>query len=137
VVAVLRPAREFQIDLADLTATFSHLTGGPLNLPATEEYVAVAGLVGEAPVLIAASDRPFRRAVDLAGVPVQIRMESWLAFDTIRRMGFGHVIAAHHHTAVLERGVTVVALDDAGRATRTGYGAGLYAPQVRYLIRAR
>ena len=35
-------------------------------------------------------------------------MESWLAADTIRRMGFGQVIAARHHTLIIERGVSLV-----------------------------
>jgi hypothetical protein len=43
--------------------------------------------VGLAPVLVAAGDRPFRRNVVVEGVPVEVRMESWLVSDTIRRMG--------------------------------------------------
>ncbi len=43
-------------------------------------------------------------------------MESWLAADTIRRMGFGHVVAARQHTLIVERGVSFVAFDGSGRA---------------------
>ena len=62
-------------------------------------------------------------------------MESWLAADTIRRMGFGHVIAARHHTLIVERGVSFVAFDERGQPTRTAYAANIFAPQPRYLIR--
>ena len=62
-------------------------------------------------------------------------MESWLAADTIRRMGFGHVIAARRHTLIVERGVSLVAFDASGRPLRSGYRAGIFAPQPRYLIK--
>ena len=61
-------------------------------------------------------------------------MESWLASDTIRRMGFGHVIAAHRHTLIVERGVSFVAFDERGEPIRTGYASNIFAPQPRYLI---
>jgi hypothetical protein len=80
------------------------------------------------------SNRPFRRSVELDGVGVNIRMESWLAADTIRRMGFGHVIAAHQHTLIVERGVSFAAFDSSGRAIRTAYASNIFAPQPRYLI---
>ena len=47
-------------------------------------------------------------------------MESWLAADTIRRMGFGHVVAAHRHTLIVERGVSFVAFDAARRSRPDG-----------------
>ena len=65
-------------------------------------------------------DRPFSRTVELAGVPVEVRMESWLAADTIRRMGFGHVVAARHHALIVERGVSFVAFDGSGRPLTHG-----------------
>jgi hypothetical protein len=61
-------------------------------------------------------------------------MESWLASDTIRRMGFGHVIAGRHHTLIVERGVSFVAFDEHGQPIRTGYASNIFAPQPRYLI---
>jgi hypothetical protein len=82
------------------------------------------------------SNRPFRRSVDLDGVAVEIRMESWLAADTIRRMGFGHVIAAHHHTLIVERGVSFAVFDASGRSVRTAYASNIFAPEPRYLISA-
>ena len=47
-------------------------------------------------------------------------MDSWLASDTIRRMGFGHVVAARQHTLIVERGVSFVAFDDHGTAVPHG-----------------
>ena len=64
-------------------------------------------------------------------------MESWLSADTIRRMGFGHVIAARRHTLIVERGVSFAAFDDSGRAIRTAYASNIFAPQPRYPLRTR
>ena len=62
-------------------------------------------------------------------------MESWLASDTIRRMGFGHVIAARRHTLIVERGVSFAAFDERGRATTDGLRRRTSSrPQPRYLI---
>jgi hypothetical protein len=47
----------------------------------------------------------------------------------------GQVIAAHHHTLIVERGVSFVAFDAAGRPLRTAYASNIFAPQPRYLIR--
>ena len=62
-------------------------------------------------------------------------MESWLSSDTIRRMGFGQVIAGRQHTLIVERGVSFAAFDRNGRTIRTAYEANIFAPQPRYLIR--
>jgi hypothetical protein len=70
-------------------------------------------------------------------VTAAIRMESWLAFDTIRRMGFGHVIANRHHALIVERGISFVAIDSSGRAVHTAYAAGIFAPEPRYLVQLR
>jgi hypothetical protein len=72
--------------------------------------------------------------VTLSGTPVGIRMESWLASDTIRRMGFGHVIAARQHTLIVERGVSFAAFDARGVPVRIAYASNIFAPQARYLI---
>jgi hypothetical protein len=63
-------------------------------------------------------------------------MESWLPPDTMRRAGFGHVIADRHHVLTLERGVSVVALGENGRTRLAGYASGLFAPEPRFRIRA-
>src|SRR5207244_2662637 len=93
-----------------------------------DEYVALVGLAGETPLLSGASSQPFRRSVDVDGVAVQVRMESWLGFDTIRRMGFGQVIAGRHHTLIVERGVSFAAFDQRGVAIRAAYAANIFAP---------
>ena len=59
---------------------------------------------------------------------VDVRMESWLAADTIRRMGFGHVVAARQHTLIVERGVSFVAFDDRGpRRCGPAYAGNIFA----------
>jgi len=75
--------------------------------------------------------------VALAGVDVETRMESWLASDTIRRMGFGHVVVNHRHTLIVERGVSFAAFDSTGRAILTAYASNIFAPQGRYLVDIR
>ena len=134
VVCVLRPSRDLRLDAADLAGALQSLAGGrPVPLPGSD-YVAVAGIAGESPVLIEASDRPFSRRLVLRDVRVEIRMESWLASDTIRRMGFGHVIAARRHTMIVERGVSLVAFAESGDPLRTAYAANIFTAQPRYLI---
>jgi hypothetical protein len=134
VVCVLRPSRDLRLDVADLAAALESLAGDrAVQLPAGE-YAAVAGVAGAAPALVTSSGFPFTRRVALDGVAVDIRMESWLSADTIRRMGFGHVIAGRRHTLIVERGVSLVAFDDRGSALRTAYAANIFAPQPRYLI---
>jgi transmembrane protein TMEM260 (protein O-mannosyltransferase) len=135
VICVLRPSRDLTLDANDLSQALQTLAGGrPVSPVAGSDYVAIAGLVGEPPAYIAAASRPFHRSVTLGGVPVELRMESWLAADTIRRMGFGHVIAARQHTLVVERGVSFVAFDERGDALQTAYASNIFAPQRRYLV---
>jgi MFS family permease len=138
VLCVLKPSREFVIDAADLHDALRRLTGDRVGSVGQDGYSVVAGLVGDEPALLRSSIRPFRQRVRLDGVAVDVRMESWLEFDTIRRMGFGHIIAhgaRRHHALIVERGVSFVALDATGQAVRSGYTAGIYASQPRYLIR--
>jgi len=137
VLCVLRPSRDLRLDLDELSWTLRALNGRETGAIPEGDYAAIAGLVGEAPQLVTGAARPFRRQLDLAGVAVEIRMESWLASDTIRRMGFGHVIADRQHTLIVERGVSLVAFDDSGRAIRTAYASNIFAPQARYLIDPR
>ena len=134
-LCVLKPLREFPLDAQDLGLALRALSGGAIGSVPEGDYAAVAGIVGQPPPFVVGSSDPFRRRFDLGGVPVDIRMESWLSADTIRRMGFGQVVAARHHTLIVERGVSFVAFDDAGRAIRSGYAANIFAPQPRYLIR--
>jgi hypothetical protein len=134
VLCVLKPTREFVIDYPDLDRAIRRLTGGSAPAVAGQDYVALAGRVGTAPVFFLGSNDPFRRRLHIDGVTVDVRMESWLAFDTIRRMGFGHVIANRNHSLIVERGISLVTLDDDGRPLRTAYAAGIFAPQPRYVV---
>jgi hypothetical protein len=137
VLCVLRPAGDLSLDPAELSIVLKTLTAGRADAVATGNYAVIAGVVGEPPDLILAADRPFRREVRLRGVNVEVRMDSWLPSDTIRRMGFGHVIAAHQHTLIVERGVSFAAFDDHGRAMRTAYASNIFASQSRYLVDSR
>jgi len=134
VICVLRPSRDLRLDAAELAGALRSLAGGrQVQLP-LGDYAAVAGVAGAEPLLVTAADLPFSRRLTLEGVRVDIRMESWLASDTIRRMGFGHVIAARQHTLIVERGISFAAFDERGVPLRTAYAANIFAPQARYLI---
>jgi hypothetical protein len=133
VLTVLRPSRDLPLNRTDVGAALRAIAGGrEVELPASD-YVAVAGVAGDAPTLVSADDTPFRLTTAIGGTPVEIRMESWLDTDTIRRMGFGHVIVNRQHTLIVERGVSFVAFDAEGRAIHTAYRANIFAPQPRYL----
>jgi hypothetical protein len=134
VFCILKPTRDLALDWNDLGAALSAQAGGRSIQVPDGDYVVVAGRRGHAPDLVFGSNRPFRRSLYLDGISVEIRMESWLAADTIRRMGFGHIIAAHRHTLIVERGVSFVAFDSSGEAIRTAYASNIFAPQPRYLI---
>jgi hypothetical protein len=140
VLSVLKPSDEFSIDRNDLQNALQSLWGGrPGDAAARSvpdaDYVAVAGVVGNSPDVVLSDSRPFRASVHPGGIAIEIRMESWLAFDTIRRMGFGQVVARRQHALIIERGVSFVALRADATALRRGYTAGLFAPQARYLVR--
>jgi Protein O-mannosyl-transferase TMEM260-like len=132
-LCVLRPPGGYAIDGGELDAALQSVTGGSTELPRAE-YVAIAGVTGQRPELVVGSEAPFTRSLTIAGVPVELRMESWLAFDTIRRMGFGHVVASRQHTLIVERGVSFVAFDSNGQPLQTEYRANIFAPQARYLV---
>jgi Protein of unknown function (DUF2723) len=134
VLCVLRPSRDLQLDAADLSDALEQLTGGRLKVPPAGDYAAIAGSVGAAPLLTVGESQPFHTSVAIDGVDVVVRMESWLASDTIRRMGFGHVIANHQHTLIVERGVSLVTFGADGHATRTAYASNIFARQARYLV---
>ena len=134
-LCVLKPTREFSLNSTDIAEALGILSGGLSDAVPAGQYSAVVGRTGERPALATGSDDPFRRSVNLAGVAIDVRMESWLAADTIRRMGFGHVVAARRHTLIVERGVSFAAFDASGTPIRSGYVAGIFAPQARYLIK--
>jgi hypothetical protein len=134
VLCVLRPDGGLALDREALTKVTRALTGGA-DFPVTEsDYLVLAGQTGMPPALVRHATRPFRENVVLDGLPVEVRMESWLAFDTIRRMGFGHVIANRQHSLIVERGVSFVALEPDGRPRDVVYSSGIFAPQPRYVV---
>ncbi len=136
VLCVLKPTREFALDTRDLDDAVRALTGGTPGMTVPRgDYAAIAGFTGQTPALVVGSAAPFREQVRLDGVRVDVRMEAWLEFDTIRRMGFGQVIAGRSHTLIVERGISFAAFDAEGRPLRIGYRAGIFGPQSRYVIR--
>jgi hypothetical protein len=134
VLCVIRPSREYALDRSDLASAIRVLAGTEVA-PPLSDYAAIVGVAGRPPDLVVDAPAPFRRTVRVDGTTVEVRMESWLHFDTIRRMGFGQVIASHHHTLIVERGVSFATFDGTGRATRTVYRSSIFAPQSRYLVR--
>lgn len=134
VLAVLSPYREWPYDAEDLERTLQHL--GATDMPRAR-YGVVAGLVGSAPAFVDGRERPFRSRMRLGDLPVVIRMEAWLPFDTMRRAGFGHVIVGHRHAFTIERGVSFVAFDGAGRPALTAYAGGLFAPKRRWVLNSK
>jgi hypothetical protein len=136
-LCILKPTRDLSLDWDDIGRSLSAQAGGRSIEVPDGDYIAIAGRRGRAPDLVMGSNRPFRRSLELDGVAVDIRMESWLAADTIRRMGFGHVIAARRHTLIVERGVSFAAFDSSGRAVRMAYASNIFAPQPRYLIQRK
>jgi hypothetical protein len=134
VLCVLTPVREFSIDRDDLRAAVRALTGGRLDDVPAGDYAAMAGATGAAPDVVTADRRPFRIDSSVNGVDVTVRMDSWIAFDTFRRMGFGHVITNRRHALIVERGISFVTVDDRGAPIRTAYRAGIFAPEPRYIV---
>jgi hypothetical protein len=136
-LCVLRPSQDLSLDADDLASALHTLGGGQAVTLPIGDYAAVAGVAGDAPELVTASALPFRRKLTLRGVAIEIRMDSWLASDTIRRMGFGHVIAGREHTLIVERGVSFAAFDERGQTLSTAYASNIFAPQARYLVDIR
>jgi hypothetical protein len=133
VLAVLTPVSSTTVDREALARAAMRLA--LTRLPAAR-YVVVAGRAGSPPTLIHASDRPFRVSTRLDALELDIRIESWLPFDTMRRAGFGHVIANGRHAVTIERGVTFATLEDGGRPGTIHYAGGSFAPVPRFVIAA-
>jgi hypothetical protein len=134
VLAVLKSYSRVPLATEEVQLACDHLAGGRATVPLDDVYMVIAGVVGRVPQLVRGSHRPFRAGVRLSGLDVEVRMESWLPLDTMRRAGFGHVIVDGGHALTLERGVSFVALDARGRPVLTTYAGGLYAPEPRYRI---
>jgi hypothetical protein len=135
VLTRLRQSREFEVDDNELAAAVRLLTGDALTSLPVNDYVILAGQLGDAPLTVRDSPRPFREVVRLDALSVEIRMDSWLRFDTIRRMGFGSVIAGRRRVLIVERGLGFVALTSDGGILRSGYASGIFAPEPRFVLR--
>jgi hypothetical protein len=109
VLAVLRSDREFPLNRPALGRAWTELTTGTA-FPDLKQYNVVVGRAGERPDLIETSDTPFRVSKTIVPFDIDIRMESWLPTDTIRRAGFGHVVVNHRHELTIERGISFKAL---------------------------
>lgn len=134
-IALLRPYPDVPFDAAELDAAIRRLTGGTATMPHDGVYTVMAGHVGGKPLLVRSERRPFRTKLSIDGLALDIRMESWLPPDTMRRAGFGHVIANRAHVLTLERGVSLVTLAPDGRVVQATYASGLFAPLRRYVVK--
>ncbi|HEY7293354.1 MAG TPA: DUF2723 domain-containing protein [Vicinamibacterales bacterium] len=136
-LAILKPTRDFTLDRDELRESLAVLSGGAAVSVPTSDYAAILGSVGRAPDFVQQAPYPFTGRFSAQGSSIQVRMESWLSADTIRRMGFGHIIVNRQHTLIVERGVSFATFDDAGTPTQTAYFAGLFAPIERDLVSLR
>jgi hypothetical protein len=123
VLAVLRPDREFPLNTVALDRAWTRLAAGA-PFPPLKQYNVIVGRVGERPGLIHTSDSPFRVRTAIPPLDIDIRMESWLPTDTIRRAGFGHVVVNRRHELTLERGISFKVLGDGTPI----YESSLFAP---------
>jgi hypothetical protein len=130
-LAVLRSDREYPLDTIALAQAWTWLAPGVM-MPALANYTIIVGRVGERPVLIESQDRPYRVRIRLDPFDFDVRMESWLPTDTIRRAGFGHVIVNRQHALIVERGISFIALGHDGGPI---YSSGPFARVGRQVLR--
>jgi Protein of unknown function (DUF2723) len=130
-LGILLPYREYPLDRDELAQAWVKLTGGKAPLPFMNNYTVVIGAVGSAPLLVETGPHPFRARATMGSTHLDVRMESWLPTDTIRRAGFGHVIANRRHVLSLDRGLSFVALGAAEEPLVVVYRGGLFAPLMR------
>ncbi len=131
VLAILQSDPEYPLSTTGLAHAWQWLAPG-MSPPHDGRYTVIAGRVGRSPTLIESRDRPYRLNLTLDTFAIDIRMESWLPTDTIRRAGFGHVIINRRHALTLERGISFLAL---GPGAEPFYDFGLFAPIPRMLLR--
>jgi hypothetical protein len=136
-LGILRPYEEFPLSRPELVAAWSALTGGSGDLPALRDYTIVVGRVGERPILVETGDRPYRVHTRVGSLDFDIRMESWLPTDTIRRAGFGQVLVNRRHFLTLDRGISVAAVGFSGVPNPVAYRSGIFAPIPRLLLGMR
>ncbi len=137
VLGLLAPYPDLPFDRGELADAVKLLTAGTATLDRGPSYSVLAGRVGGRPLILRQAERPFREKFSFGALAIDVRMESWLPTDTIRRAGFGHVIVGRRHVLTLERGVSVVALSPEGVPVRAEYASGLFAPLPRFLVSFR
>jgi hypothetical protein len=135
VLNVLAPTRDYQPLPGELPFFIKVLTGSTMSDVPDAPYVTLAGRSGERPVFVRQSMRPFRDRLALAGIDLEVRMESWLSTDTIRRAGFGHVLANGRRVLVVERGISFVTLDPGGNDDSVFYGNNIFEALGRHVLR--
>ena len=110
-LALLAPYRDLPFDATELADAvgFPDRRNGHAGAGAVL-HGAGRRMVGARPAGGPAIRRPFRERFRLDGVELDVRMESWLPTDTIRRAGFGQVVVGRRHALTLERGVRLVLL---------------------------
>ena len=133
VLAVMRSDREYPLNTAGLAYAWQWLVPD-VTMPPLHHYTVLVGRVGERPGLFESRDHPYRITTRVGGADFDVRMESWLPTDTIRRAGFGHVIINRRHALTIERGISFLALHEGAGPI---YESGLYAPLHRYIFRTR
>jgi hypothetical protein len=131
VLAVLRADREYSLNTVGLDYAWRRLAPGVM-MPTLRQYTIIIGRTGEQPVVVQSQDRPYRVEVKVEPFDFDVRMESWLPTDTIRRAGFGHVVVNRRHVLTLERGISFVALGPQGGPF---YESGLFAPIRKHVAR--
>jgi hypothetical protein len=134
VLTVLPPPRDLPVDPESTAAAVRTLTGSHVTTIDPAPYRVIAGLAGEAPAYVRSDARPFREQFDLLGDAMTVRMDSWLAIDTFRRQGFGHVLRGREHVLIVERGTSLVWFRPDGSAAEPVYAAGIYALRPRFRV---
>jgi hypothetical protein len=131
VLTHLRTDQEFSANAkTEFGAAWQWLAPGS-TAPALSHYTVIVGRVGERPVLVESQDRPYRVGVRLDPFDFDVRMESWLPTDTIRRAGFGHVVVNRRHALTLERGLSFMSVGPEGGPI---YGSALFAPIPKHVL---
>jgi hypothetical protein len=131
-LAILRSDQEYPLNTVGLAHAWRWLAP-ETTMPPLRNYTVVVGRVGERPVMVASQDHPYRVHTELADDYFDVRMESWLPTDTIRRAGFGHVIVNRRHALTIERGISFIALGPDGVPA---YESGPFAPLRGYFVPA-
>ncbi len=131
VLVVMTPLPELVYNAREVAAVARTLAG--VDIPRAR-YTVIAGRSGAPPTLNVSAATPYRTQTMLGGHRFDIRIESWLPYDTMRRAGFGHVIVDGRHELTLERGANLGIFDGAGALKASANQGGSFALQPRCVI---